>query len=146
MKKSLSDERYEDLILLFDHCNPPDSLLNLCYAAYTNFEDSRLWCLASKINQKMGKLDDARKDINQALQLDTLNLEYNYQFFLVLMEQGQTQDIARRINWLFERLPQVAKKELVGFIEVSLESGLFSKLELHTDVIVEILRAKNKKE
>ena len=94
----------------------------------------------------MGKLDDARKDINQALQLDTLNLEYNYQFFLVLMAQGQTQDIPRRINWLFERLPQESKTELVGFIEVSLESGLFSKHELHTDVIVEILRAKNKRD
>jgi hypothetical protein len=147
MSNPRAGQMYEDIELLFNHGDPKEPLLNACYNAINEFpEESKFWYLSSRILQALERPDDARKDINLALKFDTFNVQYNLQLFNILIQQKQTDMIPRRINWLFDNAPPEVKTEIAKFAEVGIESGLFSKLDLVNDALVEILKIKNKRE
>ncbi|MES3036975.1 MAG: hypothetical protein V4736_03630 [Bdellovibrionota bacterium] len=144
MSSSGADQRYTDIKLLFEHGDPAEPLLSACYQAVTEFPtESRFWLLSSRILQKLEKPEEARKDINQALQFEPFNVDYNFQLFNVLVQQGETEMIPRRINWLFENGPQEIKIEIAGYALTAIESGLFSKLELVNAALSSIIRLKS---
>jgi len=142
----MNDQRYSDIKILFEHGDPAEPLLNSCYQAITEFpKDSRFWLLSSRILQKLERPEQARKDINQALQFEPFNVRYNLQLFSILIQQKQTDMIPRRINWLFDHGPSEMKIEIAEYAKVAIESGLLSKLELIDTVLVQILKNESSK-
>jgi hypothetical protein len=115
--------------------NMMNQAIEACFKIATAFPDeSKCWFIHSQAFQNLNQPEAALRAIEVAILKEPMNPDYTFQLFNVFIQMGRYGAIPLRINRLWQHYDTNMKDALAAYLEIALDTGIISKLELSVEV------------